>query len=290
MINFLLGIGKPSLDDKPRLAENIIQKQNIIIDESLNRSFEINSMGMNMIKRMDGRKSIKSIAKNIANEYDVEYKKVKEDILALSQYLYKYDVIHFNFYNFLFEGKLFLKIFKYLFMTRRKDIKSTKFIKIILEICFLFFPDLWFIYLFMGMIGLSFYIVSGDILPVLILFGLTLVLNISFVLHEGIHLYILRRLTGNSIIGFVRITFNRIQIVRPYDDSPEINFLVAISSSVLLTFIGVGLYCLYIIFQYSFLIIIALVFLIHSISILPLFSFDGRHAYQAYIKTRNSKK
>ncbi|MFO7296703.1 MAG: PqqD family peptide modification chaperone, partial [Clostridia bacterium] len=55
--------------DRPCLATHAVLEDEAIVDRSLNRRIELNSTGMMMLKKMNGQKTVREIAEEIAEHY-----------------------------------------------------------------------------------------------------------------------------------------------------------------------------------------------------------------------------
>lgn len=91
----------------------------------------------------------------------------------------------------------------------------------------------------------------------------------------------LRKSVGNPFLGYVRVTFWHVRIVRP-DISPRVNFLVAVSGPLLPTSLGVGLYGLHLFFPQPLIVFSAFMLSLHIFSLIPFPTSDGKHAFNAW--------
>lgn len=257
--------------DRPCLATHAVLEDEAIVDRSLNRRIELNSTGMMMLKKMNGQKTVREIAEEIAEHYRVDSEHVVRDLLALCGQLLMSDVIYLKRYSdwrtrFLTQD--FSGMLRRLFLPRRQDIESANLAGILWEIGGVVLRSWWFLLLFFGMTGVFLSQVTGDKRFFLGVFGFALLFVLGYCLHEGMHVFMLRKSVGNPFLGYVRVTFWHVRIVRP-DISPRVNFLVAVSGPLLPTSLGVGLYGLHLFFPQPLIVFSAFMLSLHIFSLIP---------------------
>jgi hypothetical protein len=274
-------------DSRPQLVPRLERARGTAFDRAMSRRIEVNEIGEFIMDRMDGTVPVSGIAAEIAERFGISEKRALADTSAFIDSLMSCGVVNIRYPAGRYVLTLLTSVFALggatlndartmLFARRRADVRGTSFFSIFAQIFLqLYSRHLWLAAYLMLLCGGFTFVLLGEIFYALSVPAAVYCATIfGMSLHEGAHLYTLRRCTGNGHLGYLRLTPLQISICYP-GVGPEVNFRVALAGPLCPTVCGVAIYAVGALYPNPLLAVGALMLVAHVLNFLPLFASDG---------------
>lgn len=274
-------------DSRPQLIPNLERAKGMAFDRAMCRRIDVNEIGEFIMDRMDGTVSVSGIAAEISERFGISFQRSLADTTAFIDSLMNCGVVNIRYPAGRYVLTLLTSVFALdgatlndartmLFARRRADVHGTSFFSIVAQIFLrLYSRHLWLAAYLTLLCGGFTFVLLGEIFYALLvpaavycatIFGLSL--------HEGAHLYTLRRCTGNGHLGYLTLTPLQTSICYP-SVQPEVNFRVALAGPLSPTACGVAIYAVGALYPDPLLAVVALMLVAHVLNFLPIFASDG---------------
>lgn len=280
-----------SESDIPSLPEKVEFDKNNVYDRQLKESYPINNSAYFMLTRGEKRENVGQIAEQVSHKYGVLYDEAYGDITSFFYALnknYLLNIKHKNilqkFYHSLlnFATFRFKQAFESVTERRRFDFKTDS-------------PSVWYILMFLLTHIFNCFKIHWVLMFLILGFNpyiswsyalfLTLNFIISIVVHEFSHILTLYALKGKKNLAFLGKSFATIGVYRRYM-SPHKEIMISLSGPAVPVSIGLGLLLIGLFFSQLVLVLDAIVWIVH---IMSLVTDDGRNAKKAFLEILHEK-
>lgn len=267
---------------RPRLPSSLQRRAGGLWDGAMRRGVALNEVGAYVVDRMDGTRSISRIAAEVSAGFGVSGDVALSDTLTFTEKLRGYgivdagtpvgDTLRALVLSLLAPGRPVPPLVP----QRRVDVRGGALPRILAGVLPLVFRKLLPVAALLAIVlGWAILALTGDIRDAgLFAAGASLALPLGVGLHEGAHLYAVRRSTGDPNLGYIKARAFQISITYP-NLRPEKNFWIALCGPLCPIACGVALYCLNLVYVDPLVVAAALVLVAHTISYVPVPGSDG---------------
>lgn len=276
-------------DSRPQLVSSLERANGEAFDRAMGRRINVNEVGAFIMDRMDGTVPVSKIAADVAERFGISEKVALSDTIAFVDSLRTCSLVNLR-YPVGYYARTVLRTvltpdaasfrgFRALLLTRKRiDIRGRSLARIVTQVGLaLYSRHLWLAAYLTLLCGGFIFVLFGELTcAVLIPAFVSCVSLLGMSLHEGAHLYALRRCSGDERLGYLRLSPLEMGIGYPYV-RPDVSFRVAMAGPLLPTVCGAALYLVNAFYPDPFLAVAALLLVAHVLSFLPLFGSDGRN-------------
>lgn len=274
-------------DSRPQLVPSLERANGAALDRAMGRRINVNEVGEFIMDRMDGTVPVSRIADDVSERFGISEKIALADTIAFVDSLRTCSLVNLR-YPARYHARTALSlIFRLdaaslrdcralLLARKRVDIRGRSLASIVTQVGLgLYSRHLWLAaYLTLLCGGFIFVLLEEPVYAVLIPAFVSCVSLLGMSLHEGAHLYALRRCSGDERLGYLRSSPLEMGIVYPCV-RPDVSFRVAMAGPLLPTVCGSALYLVNAFYPNPLLAVAALLLVAHVLSCLPLFGSDG---------------
>lgn len=276
-------------DSRPQLVSGLECANGEAFDRAMDRRIDVNETGEFIMERMDGTTPVSRIAADLAERYGIPGKTALEDTVAFVDSLRACGLVNVRYpagyYLRTALGVAFrpnaasFEDFRSLFLARKRaDICGGLLASIVaqvgLRLCSRHLSLVLYLTILCG--GFIFVLLGKLVYAALIPALVSCVSLLGMSLHEGAHLYALRRCSGDDRLGYLRLAPMEMGIGYPYV-RPDLSFRVAMAGPLLPTVCGAALYLVNAFYPNPLLAVAALLLVAHVLSFLPFSGSDGRN-------------
>lgn len=274
-------------DSRPQLVPCLERASGTAFDRAMGRRIDVNEVGEFIMDRMDGTMPVSGIAADISESFGIPFQRSLSDTMTFIDSLMNCGVVNIRHpveryvltvltSVLALDRAALMDARTMLFARRRADVRGTSFFGIVAQIGLrLYSRHLWLAAYLTLLCGGFTFVLLGEIFYALLVPAAVYCATIfGMSLHEGAHLYTLRRCTGNGHLGYLALTPLQISICYPRV-RPEVNFRVAMAGPLCPTACGVAIYAAGALYPNPLLAVGALMLVAHVLNFLPLFASDG---------------
>jgi hypothetical protein len=276
-------------DSRPRLVSGLERANGEVFDRAMSRRIRVNGVGEFVMDGMDGAAPVSRLAAEVSERFAVAGQTALADTIAFVDSLERCELVNIRhpLGDYLraalgsvltLDGAVLRECAALFAAGERVDIRGRSFAVIAARIGLrLYRRQLPLATCSILLYGGSIFALLGDpvysfLIPALV-YGVAL---FGMVLHEGAHLYVLRRCSGEERLGYLRVAPLEMGICYPCA-SPETSFRVAMAGPLLPTVCGAVLYLVNALYPSPLFAAAALLLVVHVLSFLPLVDSDGKH-------------
>lgn len=276
-------------DSRPQLVSSLERANGEAFDRAMGRRISVNEVGEFIMDRMDGTASVSKIAADVAERFGIPERLALSDTVAFVDSLSRCSLVNLCYPVGHYARAVLRPIFRpdatsfgdcraLLFARKRIDVRGRSLASIVarvgLSLCARHLLLAVYLTLLCG--GFIFVLLGDPVYAILIPASVSCVSLLGMSLHEGAHLYALRRYSGDERLGYLRLSPLEMGIGYPYM-GPGIGFRVAMAGPLLPTACGAALYLVNAFYPDPLLAVAALLLVAHVLSFLPLSDSDGRN-------------
>ena len=233
------------IDMVPVLPKGVLLHEHSLEDKALQQDYPMNTTAQYFLSLVDGKRSLSSLAVELAKHYQQSEETITPDILSLCQKLQQNRLLNVrgSWRQFLFRWLIALQ-------TRtippiygwRSDLPETTNIVVLFFWTCLIVLRAWIpLICLVSIIGVGIGCMLGNLLPFAAYLALTWVCVVSSIaLHEASHLIVLRRLQGYTC-GFFVHTIPYIHLVRPPQNDLRSEAMISLAGPLAPTVVALGM-------------------------------------------------
>ena len=276
-------------DSRPELVPGLKRANGEAFDPAMRRRIDVNEAGEFIMDRMDGSVPVSKIAADVADRFGISEKVALSDTVAFVDSLRGNSIVNLRYpagycarmvlgLVFGLDAASLRDCRAVLLARQRIDIHGSSLARIVTQVGLrLYSRHLWLAAYLTLLCGGFVYVLLGELVyAFLIPACVSCVSLLGMSLHEGAHLYALRRCSGDERLGYLRLSPFELGIGYPRV-RPDVGFRVALAGPLLPTACGAALYLVNAFRPDPFLAMAALLLVAHVLSFLPVFGSDGRN-------------